>query len=97
MLRWLAFILLLCVFIAALLLAYANGGVVAINYLAGEISVHLSSALLGAAIIGWLLGLLSSLAVIFRLKREAWKLKRSVREAEAEIRNLRNLPLKNDH
>jgi hypothetical protein len=44
-----------------------------------------------------LLGLLSSLAVIFRLKREAWRLQRSVRDAEAEIRNLRNLPLKNDH
>lgn len=97
MLRWIAVIFFLCVFIVALLFAYANGSVVAVSYLAGEIQVHLSSALLGAAVIGWLLGLLSSLAVIFRLKREAWKLKRSVREAEAEIRNLRNLPLKNDH
>lgn len=97
MLRWLILILLLCVFVVALLLAYANGGIVTVSYLAGEIHMHLSSALLGAAVIGWLLGLLSSLAVIFRLKREAWKLKRSIRDSEAEIRNLRNLPLKNDH
>jgi lipopolysaccharide assembly protein A len=97
MLRWIAIFIFLCVFVVALLFAYANGSTVQLSYLAGEIQVHLSSALLGAAIIGWLLGLLSSLAVIFRLKREAWKLKRSIRDAEAEIRNLRNLPLKNDH
>lgn len=97
MLRWIAIIFFLCIFAVALLFAYANGGTVQISYLAGSIEVHLSSALLGAAVIGWLLGLLSSLAVIFRLKREAWKLKRSIRDAEAEIRNLRNLPLKNDH
>lgn len=97
MLRWIAIIVLLCIFVLALLLAYANGTTVVLDYLMGSIRVHLSSALLAAAVIGWLLGLLSSLAVIFRLKREAWRLKRSVRDAEAEIRNLRNLPLKNDH
>lgn len=97
MLRWIAVIILLCIFAFALLLAYANGTSVTIDYLAGSLTVHLSSALLAAAILGWLLGILSSLLVIFRLKRETWRLKRSVRDAEAEIRNLRNLPLKNDH
>ncbi|MHB8403893.1 MAG: lipopolysaccharide assembly protein LapA domain-containing protein [Gammaproteobacteria bacterium] len=97
MLRWIAIIALVCIFVVALLLAYANGTTVVLNYLIGSMRAHLSSALLGAAIIGWLLGLLSGLAVIFRLKREAWRLQRSVRDAEAEIRNLRNLPLKNDH
>lgn len=97
MLRWIAVIILLCVFVVALLLAYANGTVVVLDYLVGSLRVHLSSALLGAAIIGWLLGLLSSLLVIFQLKRETWRLKRSIHDAESEIRNLRNLPLKNDH
>ncbi|MGH8281699.1 MAG: LapA family protein [Gammaproteobacteria bacterium] len=97
MLRWIAIIVFLCVFVAALLLAYANSSTVALDYLVGSMRVHLASAILGAAIIGWLLGLLCSLAAIFRLKREAWRLKRTVRDAEAEIRNLRNLPLKNDH
>lgn len=97
MLRWIAVAILLCIFLLALLLAYANGATIALDYLVGTMRVHLSSALLGAAIIGWLLGLLSSLAIIFRLKREAWRLRRSIRDAEAEIRNLRNLPLKNDH
>lgn len=97
MLRWIAIIFLLGVFAAALVLAYANSGTVTLNYLAGSAHVHLSSALLGAAIVGWLLGLLSGLAVLFRLKRETWRLRRTIRDAEAEIRNLRNLPLKNGH
>lgn len=97
MLRWIAIIVLLCVFVAALLLAYANSTTVALDYLVGSMRVHLASVILGAAIIGWLLGLLCSLTAIFRLKRETWRLKRTVRDADAEIRNLRNLPLKNDH
>lgn len=97
MLRWVAVIILLGIFAFALLLAYANGTTVTLDYLAGNLKVHLSSALLAAAIIGWLLGILSSLLVIFRLKREASRLKRSLRDVEAEIRNLRTLPLKNDH
>lgn len=97
MLRWVAVLVLLCVFAVALLLAYANGTTVILDYLAGNLRVHLSSALLGAAIVGWLLGIVSSLVMIFRLKRESWRLKRSVHDLEAELRNLRNLPLKNDH
>ncbi|MDE2234374.1 MAG: LapA family protein [Gammaproteobacteria bacterium] len=97
MLRWVAIIILLCIFVLALALAYANGESVMLDYLMGSAKVHLSSALLGAAVIGWLFGLLSSLGVIFRLKRQVWRLKRSVRDAETEIRNLRNIPLKNDH
>ena len=53
-----------------LLLAYANGAIVRLDYLVGSEQVHLSSALLGAAVIGWLLGLVSSFIVVFRLRRE---------------------------
>lgn len=97
MLRWIAVVIVLCIFAAALFVAYANGSVVTLDYIAGRTQVHLASAILGAAFVGWVLGVISSLLVIFRLKRETWRLRRSVRDAEAEIRNLRNLPLKNDH
>ncbi|MGH8280345.1 MAG: LapA family protein [Gammaproteobacteria bacterium] len=97
MLRWIAVVIVLCVFAAALILAYANGALVTLDYVAGRVRVHLASAILGAAFVGWILGIASSLLVIFRLKRETWRLRRSLRDAEAEIRNLRNLPLKNDH
>jgi lipopolysaccharide assembly protein A len=94
--RWITLVSLLCVFALALMLAYANGAIVRLDYLVGSEQVHLSSALLAAAVLGWLLGLVSSFAVVFRLRRENRKLQRSIREAEAEIRNLRSLPFKNE-
>ena len=96
MIRWITLASLVCVFALALMLAYANGAIVRLDYLVGSEQVHLSSALLGAAVIGWLLGLVSSFTVVFRLRRESRRLQRSIREAEAEIRNLRSLPFKND-
>lgn len=97
MLRWVAVVVVLCIFAAALFLAYANGSVVTLDYIAGRAHVHLASAILGAACVGWILGIISSLLVIFRMKRETWRLRRALRDAEAEIRNLRNLPLKDDY
>ena len=94
--RWLTLASLLFVFALALMLAYANGVIVRLDYLVGSEQVHLSSALLGAAVVGWLLGLVSSFTVVFRLRRESRRLQRSIREAEAEIRNLRSLPFKNE-
>ena len=96
MARWITLISLLFVFALALMLAYANGAIVHLDYLVGSEQVHLSSALLAAAVVGWLLGLVSSFTVVFRLRRESRRLQRSIREAEAEIRNLRSLPFKND-
>ena len=96
MTRWITLISLLCVFTLALMLAYANGAIVRLDYLVGSEQVHLSSALLGAAVVGWLLGLVSSFGVVFRLRSESRRLQRSIREAEAEIRNLRSLPFKNE-
>ena len=96
MLRWITLTSLLLVFVLALLLAYANGDIVQLDYLVGSEEVHLSSALLGAAVLGWLLGLLSGFTVVFRQRREARRLQRTIREAEAEIRNLRSLPFKHE-
>ena len=92
MLRWITLFSLLIVFALALLLAYANGAIVQLDYLVGSEEVHLSSALLGAAVAGWFLGLVSGFTVVFRLRREARRLKRALRDMEAEIRNLRSVP-----
>ena len=92
MLRWITIISLLLVFALALLLAYANGALVRLDYLVGSEEVHMSSALLGAAVIGWLLGLASAFGVLFRMKRDLRRQKRSLDEAESELRNLRKAP-----
>lgn len=92
MLRWITLISLFLVFVLALLLAYANGALVRLDYLVGSEEVHMSSALLGAAVIGWLLGLASGFTVVWRLRRALRRQKRMLDEAESEVRNLRNAP-----
>jgi uncharacterized integral membrane protein len=69
---------------------------VRLDYLVGSEEVHMSSALLGAAVIGWLLGLASAFGVLFRMRRDLRRQKRSLDEAESELRNLRNAPVKHD-
>ncbi len=56
-----------------------------------SLPVSLGQALIGAVLIGWLLGLAGALAWIWRLKREAWQLRRSLKLAEGEVRTLRAL------
>lgn len=92
MLRWITLISLVLVFILALYLAYANGAMVRLDYLVGSEEVHLSAALLGAAVIGWLLGLASGFTVVWRLRRELRRQQRMLDEAESEVRNLRRVP-----
>ena len=96
MLRWITIISLFLVFVLALLLAYANGALVRLDYLVGSEEVHMSSALLGAAVIGWLLGLASAFSVVWRQRRELRRHRRMLEEAESEVRNLRNLPPPHD-
>jgi putative membrane protein len=92
MLRWITLISLVLVFILALYLAYANGAMVTLDYLVGSEEVHLSAALLGAAVIGWLLGLASAFSIVWRQRRELRRHKRMLDEAESEVRNLRSVP-----
>jgi len=96
MFRWITFISLFLVFALALLLAYANGALVRLDYLVGSEQVHMSSALLGAAVIGWLLGLASGFSVVWRLRRDLRRQKRMLDEAESEVRTLRNVPPPHD-
>jgi uncharacterized integral membrane protein len=92
MLRWITFLSLFLVFALALLLAYANGALVRLDYLVGSEEVHFSAALLGAGVIGFLIGLASAFGVLFRMKRDLRRQRRSLDEAESELRNLRNTP-----
>jgi len=50
--------------------------------------------LVGALALGGLLGILASLGLILRIKRENLKLRRKAQLAEREISNLRILPIK---
>ncbi|MBA1332217.1 DNA recombination protein RecN, partial [Candidatus Endoriftia persephone str. Guaymas] len=76
-------------------LAFAalNADPVLLNFYFGAREFPLSLVMVGALGIGMLLGILSGMGVILGVKRENAQLRRREREAIAEVKNLRSLPL----
>jgi len=62
-----------------------------------SLPVSVGEALIGALLIGWLVGLAGALAWIWRLKREAGEIRRALRLAEGEARTLRALAPSHAH
>lgn len=60
-------------------------------------AVPLSLILVVTLAIGAVLGLIASLSVVLRLKRENGRLRREVKMKEKEVMNLRNIPIKGTH
>ncbi len=93
MLRVLAIVLLLAVFIAGALLSYFNYGYVSFNYLIGSAEVRLVVLLVLTFVVASIFTLLLCAVRLFSLSGEARRLRRQLRDAETELKNLRNLPI----
>jgi uncharacterized integral membrane protein len=74
-------------------ISYYNWSPVTFSYVAGEFQLPLIALLLAAFVLGVLVMWLLSLARLFLLSRESRRQQRQIRELEAELKNLRNLPL----
>ena len=85
------------VFIVGLAFYLRNDQQIAVNYFLGSLELSFSIWLLLVLVIGVLLGWLTSLPVIFKLKRQNSRLSRQVKVTEKEINNLRVLPVKDSH
>lgn len=83
----------LAVFVAGLLVGYANTRSVQIDYLFGAVEVRLVSAMLTAFAVGAVLTLLAFGGRLLLLRRELRRLRRRLRDAETELKNLRTLPV----
>ena len=74
-------------------IGHYNVSAVTFNYLAGQVELPLIALLIAAFLLGvvvmWLLGL----ARLFVLNRESRRHQRQIRELEAELKSLRELPL----
>jgi len=77
--------------------AILNAETVQINYYFGSKETPLSLAIILSMLLGAILGLLASLGLILKSKREVAKFKRLADVAEKEITNLRAIPIKNQH
>jgi uncharacterized integral membrane protein len=91
--RLLTLVLLLAVFCLGAAVSYFNWTSVTFNYLAGQAEMPLIALLLAAFVLGVLVTGLLNLARIFMLRRDQRRQQRQIRELEAELRSLRNLPL----
>jgi lipopolysaccharide assembly protein A len=93
MLRVLVYAVLLVVFIGGAALGYFNATPVSFNYLFGMVEVRLVVLVVFIFVLAALLTLLLCAGRMLSLSGEARRLRRQLRDAETELKNLRNLPL----
>jgi len=91
--RLLIFLLLLAAFVLGAAVSYYNWAPVTFHYLAGQAELPLIALLLGAFLMGIFVMWLLNLARLFVLSRDSRRHQRQIRELEAELKSLRNLPL----
>ena len=87
-------ILALAILLFGLAFHLKNNQLVELNYYVGTLELPLSLMVVIGLCIGALLGVLASMPIIIKLKRQKMKLEKQVKNSEKEINNLRVLPVK---
>ncbi|HZF26457.1 MAG TPA: LapA family protein [Steroidobacteraceae bacterium] len=82
----------LLVFFAGAALVAANSGSIHVDLLVAEIELTTGQLMVAAFVMGWLAGIAAAWRFVRRLTSERAALRRNLRLAEAEIKNLRPLP-----
>ena len=93
MIRLLIIAVLLAVLIFGVAIGFYNATPVTFDYLAGQLQVPLIGLVLGEFVLVALLTLLICGARILSLRGEIRRLRRQIKDAQAELQSLRNLPL----
>ncbi|MEL7285473.1 MAG: LapA family protein [Pseudomonadota bacterium] len=91
--RILTLVILISVLIAAAVFASVNTDVIVVDFLFDQYELPQSIVIIGALIVGTLIGLLSASIFVVRFMTERRKLRKALRNAETEISSLRSLPL----
>lgn len=92
-------ILIAIVVVAFLGLAFAvlNAGAVEVKYYLGTFSLPLALLLVITLLMGAILGGLASVGVALRQRRENGRLRKRMSLIEAEVKNLREMPIRDRH
>ena len=90
-------VLVLAVILFGVIFAVLNAENVHLNYYFGSREIPLSLAIVIAVLFGAILGVLASINIVIRSRREVSKLRKASAVAEREIANLRAIPIKNAH
>ena len=94
MFRIVGTILIIILAVLATIFSVMNANPVELNYYLGKVEIPLSMALVLSLVVGALMGVMASLGVVIRLKKENIRLKKENANTEKELMNLRKLPLK---
>lgn len=92
-------LLILFLLLVALGISFAvhNSEPVTLHYYFGAISGPLSLVVVIALAVGAIFGVTTSLLLVFSQRRKVSRLQRKLDTCEQEIRNLRHLPLRDNH
>lgn len=89
----------LVVLVAAVLFAAVfaswNTDIISVDFLFARYELPQSVVIIGALVIGVVIGLLGATLFLLRIAADRRKLRRALRTAETEITTLRSLPLQN--
>lgn len=88
---WLIIVVLAIVFVTL------NSYSVSLNYYVGMANLYMPLLLVIAIVVGIILGVFAMLPIWLRAKSERRKLKSRLAAAELELKNLRNIPIKDAH
>lgn len=88
---WLIVVVLAIIFVAL------NSHTIELNYYTGERQVYLPLLLFLLLVIGAILGVCAMVPIWLKAKNQKRKLKSRLRDAEQELKNLRNIPIKDTH
>ena len=92
--RLLGFLLLLVVVVVGLAFAVLNAQTVQLHYYFGSTDAPLSLVLVLVLAVGAVLGVVASLGMVVGQRRELGRLQRKVKVTEQELKNLREIPIK---
>lgn len=92
MIRLVSLILILAVFMAGASLGYFNNERVTLHYLVGSVETSVAILVCGSVVVAAVATLAICGLRILGLHRDIRRLRRQLRDAETELKNLRNLP-----
>jgi len=87
-------ILIFIILLIGLAFHLKNNQLIELNYYVDVINLPMSWLVVIVLFIGAMLGVLASLPIIIKLKRDKIKLERQIKNSEKEINNLRVMPVR---
>lgn len=90
-------IAIIVIVLTGIIFAVLNAESINLHYYFGSREIPLSLAIILSMFLGAILGVVASVGLILRAKKEAARMRKAAEVAEKEISNLRSIPIKNQH